>query len=136
MAELLNPSTYSGFYTTLNQIRAKHGYGNITTHSVSSNTPATSSQMKTLQDSVNEVKTKTDSHLSDASINTTIPGIAKGDRILLSTKTSIESILTNMLNVCHHNSWHKSPDYVQYAYCGADEGHCTCDSTSYMVGDS
>ena len=135
MAELLNPSTYSGFYTTLNQIRAKHGYSNITTHTVSSDTPATSSQMSTLQNSVNEVK-QTDGHLKDASINTTIPNISKGDRILLDTKTSIETILTNMLNVCHHNAWYQSPDYTQYAYCGADEGYCTCDGTDYMVGDS
>lgn len=138
MPELLNPSTYSGFYTTLNQIRAKHGLGNITVHTVASKSAATSAQMTTLQNSINEVRNQKESihnHIQDAGINTTIPNIAKGNRILLSTKTSIETILTNMLNVCHHNATYQSKDFTEYAYCGADEGHCTCDSTDYMVGD-
>lgn len=82
------------------------------------NTPATSSEMSTLQNSIVTVKTTTDNHIKNATIDTTIPNIAKGDRILLNTKSKIDTILAELLAVCHytpctscHNSCHGDDSY-------------------------
>lgn len=113
MANLLLASQYNGFYSTLNTIRARHGAGAIPVSSVGARTAALSSQMTTLQNSINTVK-NTDSHLQAAAINTTVPNIGKGTKILWSTKTTIDSILNQMLAVCHHDS-------ANYTNCNSDD---------------
>lgn len=107
--DLLKNTDYSSWYTRLNEIRSKHGVAQIPTYSVSQNSPALSSQMQTVQSSITTVKTTTDKHLTDATIDTTVPNIAQGNSVLLSTKSKIDGILTEMYNVCHHNV-----DYSQY----------------------
>lgn len=118
IATFLKATDYNGFYTTLNEIRTKHGASKITAYTASVNTPATSSQMSTLQTSVNTVKNNTDTHLSSASIDTTIPSIAKGNAILLSTKTKIDTILSQMLSVCHYN-----PCTACFSSCDSDDAY-------------
>lgn len=103
MATLLLKSQYDGWYTTLNQIRAKHRQSNITTYTVAQGSPNLSSQMTTLQNSVTAVKNG-EYHLRRASINTTIPDIAQYQKTLLSTKTSIDNMLSAMLSICHYDN--------------------------------
>lgn len=138
MSELLKTTDYSGFYTTLNQVRTKHGARAITAHTVSANSPATASQMATLQSSINQVKTTTDSHVTAASINTTIPGVAKNDRILLSTKSTINTILSELLAVCHYNpctSCHSSCDHdPDYPYGEPNRAHDSHGSDCILTG--
>ncbi len=128
---LLQSSNYSDWYTRLNQIRTKHRMATITVKTVAQNTPALSSQMSTVQTDINTTK-NTEYHLRKASINTTIPNFAKGNVILLSTKTAIDNILTAMFNVCHYDGSdysgrddHDSSDYTgDNSYDGSHHSGC------------
>lgn len=138
MATLTQKTQYDTWYTQLNQVRAKHGRPNIAVSTVNINTPNLSSQMSTLQSSVNTVKTTTDVHVTNASIDTTIPNIAKGNKVLLSTKTKIDSIISQMLAICHHYSADYNP---HYSSCDGDEGDygsnyrsCDTDDRSHQSG--
>lgn len=117
IATFLKATDYNGFYNTLNEIRVKHSAPKITVNTVNPNTPATSGEMSTLQGSINTVK-NTDTHLSGSGIDTTVPGIAKGDRILLSTKSKIDTILSQLLAVCHYN-----PCVACDKSCNADDAY-------------
>ncbi len=101
----LAASTYNGWYTTLNSIRSKHGQAAIATQSVAANTPALSSKMVALQNSINAVKTG-EKHLNASGGDVNIPAPAAGTVILLSVKTRVDSILSTLGNICHHDSVH------------------------------
>lgn len=135
MATQLLKSQYDGWYTTLNQIRTKHGRPVIPTATVTKNGSALSSQMSTLQASVTNVKNNTDYHLKNASINTTIPNINKNQSILLSTKTSIDSMLSAMLAVCHYYS-DESDESPDDSHCSTDRSDNSSDNPSHRSSDN
>lgn len=146
MATIFAASDYTDWYTQLNKIRQKHYQTNIPVSTVSKNTPGLSSQMTTLQNSINTVKNG-EYHLRRASINTTFSGTSVGERILLSTKTSINTILTNMYNICHYDGSNYSGDDDHDGYdashvsgCDGHQSYCGgyvsgCDANYYECRD-